>query len=178
MHPRSTHRGPWLEYAKEKLPVLHDTLIRLKVERLPGDRDPKPVWLWCSATAVEPPTPSSASPGPSPRTSVAHGNGPQNPAASPPCESAAGFATSVRRQPARQARQNRPGQSPDGLAARKASNGPGTMTRQGRQTRRIDQGAPSPARLNAKLGVGADLQRSLGSWRRGESDVATTGMKG
>lgn len=29
-------------------------MIRLKVERLPGDRDPKPVWLWCSATAPIP----------------------------------------------------------------------------------------------------------------------------
>lgn len=54
MHPRLTHRGPWLEHAKEELPVLHGTLIRLKVERLPGDRDPKPVWLWCSATAAMP----------------------------------------------------------------------------------------------------------------------------
>ncbi|WP_406434277.1 transposase [Streptomyces sp. NBC_01589] len=52
MHPRLTHRGPWLDHVKEELPILHGTLIRLKVERLPGDRDPKPVWLWCSATAV------------------------------------------------------------------------------------------------------------------------------
>ncbi|MFF4831815.1 hypothetical protein [Streptomyces sp. NPDC001315] len=29
-------------------------MIRLKVERLPGDHDPKPVWLWCSATAAAP----------------------------------------------------------------------------------------------------------------------------
>ncbi len=54
MHPRLTHRGPWLNHAKEELPVLHGTLIRLKVERLPGDRDPKPVWLWCSATTAAP----------------------------------------------------------------------------------------------------------------------------
>ncbi len=54
MHPRLTHRGPWLEHAKEELPILHGTLVRLKVERLPGDRDPKPVWLWCSATAATP----------------------------------------------------------------------------------------------------------------------------
>ncbi|MGW3186220.1 NF041680 family putative transposase [Kitasatospora sp. NPDC001119] len=52
MHPRLTHRGPWLDHAEEELPVLHGTLIRLKVERLPGDRNPKPVWLWCSATAA------------------------------------------------------------------------------------------------------------------------------
>ncbi|QYX82652.1 hypothetical protein [Streptomyces akebiae] len=28
--------------------------MRLKVERPPGDRDPKPVWLRCSATAATP----------------------------------------------------------------------------------------------------------------------------
>lgn len=54
MHPRLTHSGPWLNHAKEENPILHGTLIRLKVERLPGDRDPKPVWLWCSATAAAP----------------------------------------------------------------------------------------------------------------------------
>ncbi|MGW3874263.1 NF041680 family putative transposase [Streptomyces sp. NPDC005055] len=52
MHPRLTHRGPWLDHAEEELPVLHGTLLRLQVEHLPGDRDPKPVWLWCSATAA------------------------------------------------------------------------------------------------------------------------------
>ncbi|GAB2934813.1 hypothetical protein GCM10027075_39170 [Streptomyces heilongjiangensis] len=54
MHPRLAHRGPWLYHADDKLPVLHGTLVRLQVERLPGDRDPKPVWLWCSATAATP----------------------------------------------------------------------------------------------------------------------------
>jgi hypothetical protein len=52
MHPRLTHRGPWLNHVNDELPLLHGTLIRLKVERLPGDRDPKPVWLWCSATGA------------------------------------------------------------------------------------------------------------------------------
>ncbi|MEV6796714.1 NF041680 family putative transposase [Streptomyces sp. NPDC051320] len=54
MHPRLTHRGPWLEHAKEELPVLHGTLVRLEVERLPGDRTPKPVWLWSSAADATP----------------------------------------------------------------------------------------------------------------------------
>ncbi|WSJ93047.1 hypothetical protein OG395_07320 [Streptomyces sp. NBC_01320] len=54
MHPRLAHRSPWLEHAEEELPIFHGTLIRLKVERLPGNRDPKPVWLWCSATGVTP----------------------------------------------------------------------------------------------------------------------------
>ncbi|MGH3313279.1 MAG: NF041680 family putative transposase [Streptomyces sp.] len=54
MHPRLTHRGPWLNHAKEELPILHGTLLHLEVEYLPGDRDPKPVWLWSSATAATP----------------------------------------------------------------------------------------------------------------------------
>jgi hypothetical protein len=32
------------------LPIIEGTLIRLQVEHLPGDRDPKPVWLWTSVT--------------------------------------------------------------------------------------------------------------------------------
>ncbi|MFD4144741.1 transposase, partial [Streptomyces sp. NPDC058572] len=52
MHPRLTHRGPWLNHMEDELPLLRGTLIPLKVERLPGDRDPKPVWLWCSATGA------------------------------------------------------------------------------------------------------------------------------
>jgi hypothetical protein len=51
MHPRIQARGPWLDHQGE-LPLLHGTLIRLKVEYLPGDRDPKPVWLWSSATGL------------------------------------------------------------------------------------------------------------------------------
>jgi hypothetical protein len=40
------HDGP--------LPVIEGTLIRLQVDHLPGDRDPKPLWLWCSATGAPP----------------------------------------------------------------------------------------------------------------------------
>src|SRR5262249_62094052 len=36
------------------LPVIEGTLIRLQVDHLPGDRDPKPVWLWSSATGAAP----------------------------------------------------------------------------------------------------------------------------
>jgi hypothetical protein len=53
LHPRLTHRGPWLDHDGE-LPLIEGTLIRLTVEHLPGDRDPKPVWLWCSATSATP----------------------------------------------------------------------------------------------------------------------------
>jgi hypothetical protein len=51
LHPRLTHRAAWLDHQGE-LPVIEGTLIRLQVDRLPGDRDPKPVWLWSSATGA------------------------------------------------------------------------------------------------------------------------------
>jgi hypothetical protein len=52
LHPRLTRRTCWLEHAGD-LPVIEGTLIRLQVQHLPGDRDPKPVWLWCSATGAD-----------------------------------------------------------------------------------------------------------------------------
>ena len=55
VHPRLTHRGAWLDHDGE-LPVIDGTLIRLRVDYLPGDRNPQPVWLWFSrsgATAEE-----------------------------------------------------------------------------------------------------------------------------
>ncbi|WDZ88330.1 NF041680 family putative transposase [Nocardiopsis sp. HUAS JQ3] len=51
LHPRLTHRGPWLDH-DGNLPVVEGTLVRLEVEHLPGDRDPKPVWLWSSVTGA------------------------------------------------------------------------------------------------------------------------------
>jgi hypothetical protein len=53
MHPRLQARGPWLDHCGE-LPLLHGTLIRLKVDHLPGDGEPKPVWLWTSRTGADP----------------------------------------------------------------------------------------------------------------------------
>jgi hypothetical protein len=47
-HPRLTHRAAWLDH-KGDLPVLEGTLICLTVDRLPGDHDPKPIWLWSAA---------------------------------------------------------------------------------------------------------------------------------
>lgn len=49
LHPRLTHRGCWADHDGE-LPLIEGTLIRLQVEHLPGDRDPKPLWLWPSTT--------------------------------------------------------------------------------------------------------------------------------
>ncbi|WP_433712418.1 NF041680 family putative transposase [Nocardia sp. CA-084685] len=55
LHPMLKHRGNWADHAGP-LPTIEGTLLRLRVQYLPGDRNPKPVWLWCSnpdATATE-----------------------------------------------------------------------------------------------------------------------------
>jgi len=49
--PRLTHRAAWLDH-DGPLPVIEGTLIRLTVDHLPGDRDSRPVWLWCSRTGA------------------------------------------------------------------------------------------------------------------------------
>jgi DDE superfamily endonuclease len=53
VHPRLTHRAAWLDH-DGPLPVIEGTLIQLQVDHLPGDRDPKPVWLWSSRTGATP----------------------------------------------------------------------------------------------------------------------------
>jgi DDE superfamily endonuclease len=53
VHPRLTRRAAWLDH-HGPLPVIEGTLIRLRVDHLPGDRDPKPVWLWFSRTGAAP----------------------------------------------------------------------------------------------------------------------------
>jgi hypothetical protein len=53
VHARLTHRAAWLDHGGP-LPVIEGTLIRLQVDHLPGDRDPKPVWLWWSGTGALP----------------------------------------------------------------------------------------------------------------------------
>jgi hypothetical protein len=55
LHPRLTRRAAWLEYDGD-LPVLEGTLIRLVVDHLPGDGDPKPLWLWSSRVGASPPS--------------------------------------------------------------------------------------------------------------------------
>src|SRR4051794_22960751 len=47
MHPRLEHRGPWADHPGP-VPIVEGTLIRLAVDHLPGQRQPKPVWLWSS----------------------------------------------------------------------------------------------------------------------------------
>ena len=47
MHQRLAHRDAWKDHEGE-LPVVEGTLIRLRVDHLPGQRDADPVWLWSS----------------------------------------------------------------------------------------------------------------------------------
>lgn len=51
LHPRLTRRTCWIDHDGD-LPVIEGTLIQLQVDHLPGERDPKPVWLWCSTTGA------------------------------------------------------------------------------------------------------------------------------
>jgi hypothetical protein len=48
---RLEHRGAWQDHEGE-LPVVEGTLIRLKVDHLPGQRVADPVWLWSSRAAA------------------------------------------------------------------------------------------------------------------------------
>jgi hypothetical protein len=52
LHPRLTHRGVWAEHDGE-IPIIEGTVIRLQVDRLPGDGTPKPLWLWFSGIGTE-----------------------------------------------------------------------------------------------------------------------------
>ncbi|MFJ9448678.1 NF041680 family putative transposase [Kitasatospora sp. NPDC101235] len=47
LHPKLERRGSWTDHQGE-LPIVEGTLVHLAVERLPGNRDPKPLWLWHS----------------------------------------------------------------------------------------------------------------------------------
>ena len=47
LHQRLASRAGWENHEGE-LPVIEGTLIRLQVDRLPGDRSPEPLWLWSS----------------------------------------------------------------------------------------------------------------------------------
>lgn len=50
LHPLLTRRSAWAGHPEGELPVISGTVIRLQVDHLPGNRDPKPVWLWWSGT--------------------------------------------------------------------------------------------------------------------------------
>ena len=46
-HPQLQRRAGWATHPG-RLPIVEGTLIHVRVDRLPGDRAPKPVWLWHS----------------------------------------------------------------------------------------------------------------------------------
>jgi DDE superfamily endonuclease len=50
LRQRLTARAGWERHEGE-LPVVEGTLIRLRVDHLPGQRDADPVWLWSSRAA-------------------------------------------------------------------------------------------------------------------------------
>lgn len=47
MHPKIESRG-WVRDRQGPLPLIEGTVVNLKVEHLPGNRNPKPLWLWVS----------------------------------------------------------------------------------------------------------------------------------
>ena len=47
LHPTPARRGTWAEHAGQ-LPIVEGTIIHVAVDHLPGDRAPKPLWLWFS----------------------------------------------------------------------------------------------------------------------------------
>jgi DDE superfamily endonuclease len=51
LHPKLTHRGTWADH--DGVPIIEGTVIRLQVDRLPGEGAPKPLWLWFSDTAAQ-----------------------------------------------------------------------------------------------------------------------------
>ena len=46
-HPQLQRRAGWATHPG-RLPLVQGSLILVRVDRLPGDRAPKPVWLWHS----------------------------------------------------------------------------------------------------------------------------------
>jgi hypothetical protein len=53
MHPKLKARGAW-EGHQGDLPVIEGTLIKLTVDHLPHEHDPKPVWLWTFRPDADP----------------------------------------------------------------------------------------------------------------------------
>jgi hypothetical protein len=52
LHQQLASRAGWEDHGG-KLPVVEGTLIRLHVDHLPGDRSPRPLWLWSSRAGTD-----------------------------------------------------------------------------------------------------------------------------
>ena len=52
LHPRLARRGSWTGHSGE-LPVIAGTVIHLGIDHLPGNRKPKPLWLFTSDTGID-----------------------------------------------------------------------------------------------------------------------------
>jgi hypothetical protein len=52
LHPVLQGRGAWACH-DGLLPIVEATIIRLDVDRLPGDRNPEPLWLWFSGSDID-----------------------------------------------------------------------------------------------------------------------------
>jgi hypothetical protein len=52
MHPKLETRGGWKDQPGTP-PIIEGTVLGLQVQRLPGDREPKPVWLWASKPVAD-----------------------------------------------------------------------------------------------------------------------------
>ena len=51
-HQRLAGVGAWTDH-EGPYPIVEGTLLRIQVDRLPGDRSPKPLWLWSSTSDIE-----------------------------------------------------------------------------------------------------------------------------
>lgn len=45
LHPKLKRRGDWADH-EGGIPIVEGTLVHLAVEYLPGNRAPRPLWLW------------------------------------------------------------------------------------------------------------------------------------
>jgi hypothetical protein len=52
LHPKLARRDAWTDH-DGPLPIVEGSIIRLQVQRLPGDRNPKPLWLWHSRPDID-----------------------------------------------------------------------------------------------------------------------------
>jgi hypothetical protein len=54
VHPKLVRRHAWAEHPGT-LPIVEGTVIRVRVDRLPGNLRPTPMWLWASTTGLDGP---------------------------------------------------------------------------------------------------------------------------